>query len=91
MGTTPGPRGLSHGGQDRADGQRWHAHRWERKSPRQRPWGSRSTSTRWTGAQTTFANIGGHRDVSATECPGDAFYPMLPEVRRNVAVLIAGS
>ena len=44
-----------------------------------------------TGSQTTFANIAGHRDVSATECPGDAFYPALPQVRRNVAVLIAGS
>ncbi|MGH9226010.1 MAG: N-acetylmuramoyl-L-alanine amidase [Acidimicrobiales bacterium] len=43
------------------------------------------------GAQATFANIAGHRDVSATECPGDALYPVLPEVRHNVALLIAGS
>ncbi len=30
-------------------------------------------------------NISGHRDGCNTECPGNAFYPMLPSVRENVA------
>ncbi|TVQ74642.1 MAG: T9SS C-terminal target domain-containing protein [Balneolaceae bacterium] len=33
-------------------------------------------------------NILGHRDVTATSCPGNTFYPMLPEVRRQVALLV---
>ncbi len=34
-------------------------------------------------------NISGHRDGCNTECPGDAFYPMLPSVREDVANYIA--
>ncbi|MFM8303634.1 MAG: N-acetylmuramoyl-L-alanine amidase [Actinomycetota bacterium] len=33
-------------------------------------------------------NILGHRDVSATACPGDTFYPKLPAVRDAVAARI---
>jgi hypothetical protein len=29
----------------------------------------------------TTATIAGHRDMSFTECPGDALYPLLPEIR----------
>jgi uncharacterized protein with LGFP repeats len=36
-------------------------------------------------------NILGHRDVNATECPGDKFYPTLPSVRDAVATRIAVS
>lgn len=32
----------------------------------------------------TLPNISGHRDWSATACPGDAFYPQLPSVRLAV-------
>lgn len=32
--------------------------------------------------------IAGHRDWLATECPGEAFHPVLPEVRRDVAALL---
>ncbi|MGH3978015.1 MAG: peptidoglycan recognition protein family protein, partial [Pseudonocardiaceae bacterium] len=32
--------------------------------------------------------IAGHRDWLATECPGNAFYPALPEIRRDVAALL---
>ena len=35
-------------------------------------------------------NISGHRDgPGATECPGDAFYPMLPGIRTDVKTLLA--
>ncbi|MBS1790567.1 MAG: N-acetylmuramoyl-L-alanine amidase [Acidobacteria bacterium] len=35
-------------------------------------------------------NISGHRDgPGATECPGDAFYPMLPGIRTDVKSLLA--
>lgn len=36
-------------------------------------------------------NISGHRDGCATACPGDAFYPMLPDVRQSVADYIVSS
>lgn len=39
----------------------------------------------------TLNNISGHRDGCATQCPGNAFYPMLPEVRQSVADYIASS
>lgn len=44
-----------------------------------------------TNVATTFANIAGHRDVVATECPGGGFYATLPTVRNDVAALVAGS
>jgi N-acetylmuramoyl-L-alanine amidase-like protein len=44
-----------------------------------------------TQVATTFANIAGHRDVVATECPGAKFYATLPTVRNDVAALIAGT
>ena len=34
-----------------------------------------------------FANISGHRDVRATECPGDLLYAQLPAIRQRVAQL----
>lgn len=34
-------------------------------------------------------NIAGHRDGCNTSCPGDAFYPQLPEVRQDVVDYIA--
>ncbi|HVF15126.1 MAG TPA: fibronectin type III domain-containing protein, partial [Acidimicrobiales bacterium] len=37
------------------------------------------------GNQKVFANIAGHRDVEATECPGGGFYATLPQVRAQVA------
>ena len=37
-------------------------------------------------------NISGHRDgPGATECPGDAFYPLLPSLRESVKALLASS
>jgi len=38
----------------------------------------------------TLKNISGHRDgPGATECPGDAFYPMLPGIRADVNALLS--
>ena len=42
------------------------------------------------GTQATIPNISGHRDVSSTECPGDAFYATLPALRSAVAGRISG-
>jgi uncharacterized repeat protein (TIGR01451 family) len=44
-----------------------------------------------TGAQSTFPNISGHRDVAATECPGGSFYATLPATRSAVAARIASA
>lgn len=35
-----------------------------------------------------YANIAGHRDVKATECPGEMLYDLLPAIRQNVHDLI---
>lgn len=38
-------------------------------------------SNRWPGGtEVTTTPISGHRDMSLTSCPGDAFYPMLSDV-----------
>lgn len=41
------------------------------------------------GTQRFFPNTGGHREVpySATECPGDWFFPSLPALRQKVATM----
>ncbi|STD08572.1 Uncharacterized protein potentially involved in peptidoglycan biosynthesis [Dermatophilus congolensis] len=36
----------------------------------------------------TYPAIVGHRDVGATECPGDYFYSRLPQIRRDVARMV---
>jgi N-acetylmuramoyl-L-alanine amidase len=39
-------------------------------------------SQRWpAGTPVTTNTISGHRDMSFTSCPGDALYPLLPEIR----------
>jgi N-acetylmuramoyl-L-alanine amidase len=55
------------------------------------PQGSSLYTNPVSGSQATFANIAGHRDVAATECPGGVFYSTLPGIRSDVAALIAGS
>ena len=37
------------------------------------------------GAKVTFPVIAGHRQANYTECPGDAFYALLPAIRTNVS------
>lgn len=42
-------------------------------------------SQRWpAGTPVTTNTIAGHRDMSFTECPGNALYPVLPEIRARV-------
>ncbi|MFL5910681.1 MAG: N-acetylmuramoyl-L-alanine amidase [Gaiellaceae bacterium] len=36
------------------------------------------------GRQVTFQRIAGHRDADSTDCPGDALYAQLPELRQMV-------
>ena len=43
-----------------------------------------------SGAARTVQTVSGHRDWVATECPGDTFAPMLPELRQDVADLLGG-
>ncbi len=44
-------------------------------------------SQRWSaGTAVTTSTIAGHRDMSYTACPGDAFYPVLPEIRARALV-----
>ena len=44
-----------------------------------------------SGAQVTFPVIAGHRQANYTECPGDAFYALLPAIRANVAKRVGAS
>jgi len=37
------------------------------------------------GATVTFPVMAGHKQANYTECPGDAFYALLPAIRANVA------
>ncbi len=47
-------------------------------------------SDRWrVGTVITTPTIAGHRDMTYTECPGDAMYTLLPELRHRVAALDA--
>ena len=41
-----------------------------------------------SGATRDVDAIAGHRDWLATECPGNAFAPTLPDLRREVAALL---
>ena len=50
------------------------------------PAAATSTATR-PATPVTLQRISGHRDGDATECPGDALYAQLPELRRRAAAL----
>jgi len=43
------------------------------------------------GNTKTLYNISGHRNVNATACPGDTFYPTFPQLRQRVAARIAAT
>ena len=46
--------------------------------------------SRHASSNLTLNNISGHRDgPGATECPGNAFYPLLPGIRADVKSLLA--
>jgi N-acetylmuramoyl-L-alanine amidase len=64
---------------------------WEADHHGINPQGSSLYTNPVNGSQATFANIAGHRDVAATECPGGVFYSTLPVIRSRVAALIENS
>ena len=41
-----------------------------------------------SGATKTVATLAGHRDWAATECPGNTFYPSMPQLRADVAAAL---
>ena len=41
-----------------------------------------------SGATNTVATLAGHRDWAATECPGNTFYPSMPQLRTDVAAAL---
>jgi hypothetical protein len=47
--------------------------------------GGGSTNRYKYGAQATMERISGHRDGCSTECPGNALYAQLPEIRSGAA------
>ncbi len=55
------------------------------------PLGSSVYTNPVNGTQRTFANIAGHRDLAATECPGSIFYSSLPALREAVSNRIGGT
>jgi uncharacterized protein with LGFP repeats len=64
---------------------------WEASAHGIDPQGSSLYTNPVSGTQATFANIAGHRDVHATECPGGTFYATLPTIRADVAALISST
>jgi hypothetical protein len=40
-----------------------------------------------SGTPVTFDRIAGHRDADATDCPGDALYAQLPDIRSRAAAV----
>ncbi|HSL97655.1 MAG TPA: N-acetylmuramoyl-L-alanine amidase [Candidatus Deferrimicrobiaceae bacterium] len=55
------------------------------------PLGSSTYVNPVLGNTKTIPNISGHRQVSATACPGDTFFPTFPTLRQNVANRIAAT
>ncbi len=51
----------------------------------------RGTYNASNGANENLFNICGHRDTSATDCPGQVVEPMLPAIRARVSGRISGS
>ena len=55
------------------------------------PLGSSLYTNPVSGVQKTNANISGHRDWAATECPGGAFYGTFPSLRQAVQTRMSGN
>ena len=64
---------------------------WESERHSIDPQGSGVYTNPVNGSQKDFANIAGHRDVAATDCPGGVFYSTLPQIRADVAAMVASS
>jgi hypothetical protein len=62
-------------------------------TPTQRLWNSLVATLAWLCDLYDLdphASIVGHRDYVATQCPGDVFYRMLPDLRDDVAAVLDG-
>jgi hypothetical protein len=64
---------------------------WEAYAGGVDPEGSALYTNPVSGQRATFPNIAGHRDVGATECPGDRFYAGLPAIRSDVDARVAAA
>lgn len=64
---------------------------WESERHGISPLGSSLYVNPINGLQGTFPNIASHRDIAATACPGGTFYATLPDLRKAVAAMIAGT
>jgi hypothetical protein len=61
---------------------------WEADRHKIDPRGASQYTNPVNATKATFANIAGHRDVGATECPGGVFYATLPAIRSDVAAML---
>jgi hypothetical protein len=64
---------------------------WESERHALNPLGSSTYVNPETGLSKFLPTIIGHRDVDATDCPGDAFYSTLPTLRQQVQSRIAAA
>lgn len=62
---------------------------WEASRHALDPQGSSTYVNPESGASTSLPNIAGHRNVNATDCPGDDFYSTFSTLRQQVATEIA--
>ena len=52
------------------------------------PLGTTSYVNPISGATKTVATLAGHRDWAAAECPGNTYYPSMPQLRADVAAAL---
>jgi hypothetical protein len=61
---------------------------WEAERHRLPPLATSTYTNPESGAKRTTPNIAGHRDYTATQCPGGSLYQVLPAIRQEVAGLV---
>ncbi len=64
---------------------------WEAEKNGLDPKGNAAFTNPVSGATTTAPNIAGHKDYTATDCPGGSFYATLPRLRDEVAARLNGT
>jgi hypothetical protein len=63
---------------------------WEAERHVLPPQGSGTYTNPESGVTRVTPNITGHRDYTATQCPGETLYKALPAIRAEVAALVGG-
>lgn len=61
---------------------------WEAAHHALDPLGTSTYTNPDTGVSKVNPNISGHRDWTATQCPGETLYQILPQIRQEVAALV---